>query len=81
MDNSTTAAQISTSLQKLNEECDTINESDLRKEAARLRALSATKDLVANLENPTETIFQQILSVLTAHSYLLLIEQTSSGLF
>ena len=65
MNNSTQSAQISTTVQELNEACTIMRDSDLQKEAARLKAVSAAKDLVARLENPAETILQHAFSVCT----------------
>ena len=65
MDRSTQSAQISNIMQELNKACTVMKESDQQKEAARLRAISAAKDLVAELEKPAETIFQHAFSVRT----------------
>ena len=63
MNNSVQTAQISNIVQELNKACTVIKDSDTQKEAARLRALSAAKDLVSKLENPAETILQHAFSV------------------
>ena len=63
MNDSTPTPQLSTIVQELNEACGIISNSDLKKEAARLRAISAAKDLVAKLENPAETILRDAFSV------------------
>ena len=63
MNHSTSTAQVSIIVQELNNACTIIKNSELQKEAARLRAISAAKDLVAKLENPAETIFRDAFSV------------------
>ena len=65
MNSSIQTAQISNIVQELNKACNFIKDSDLQKESARLRALSAARDLVSKLENPAETIFQHAFSVST----------------
>ena len=75
MNTSIQTAPISTIVQELNKACTIISDSDLQKEAARLRALSAAKDLVAKLENPAETILQHAFSVRTVLHYLLSLEK------
>ena len=65
MNSSTQTAQISSIVQELNVACTVIKDSELQKEAARLRALSAAKDLVAKLESPVEAITQLAFSVRT----------------
>ena len=65
MNNTTQTAQISSLVQELNKACIVIQDSELQKEAARSRALSAAKDLLAKLESPAETIFQHAFSVRT----------------
>ena len=69
MNNSTQTVQISTIVQELNAACTIVSDSELQKEAARLRALSAARDLVATLEKPAETIFQNAFSVGTVYEY------------
>ena len=63
MNNSTPTAQISIIVRELNDACTTIKNSDLQKEAARLKAISAARDLVGKLESPAETIFRDAFSV------------------
>ncbi len=63
MDIFTQSAQISNIVGELNKACTVMKDSDQQKEAARLRAVSAAKDLVAKLENPAETILQHAFSV------------------
>ena len=63
MNHSTSTAQVSIIVQELNNACTIIKNSELQKEAARLRAISAAKDLVAKLESPAETIFRDAFSV------------------
>lgn len=65
MNTSLQTAQISSIVQELNKACTIISDADLQKEAARLRAISAAKDLVAKLENPAEIILQHAFSVRT----------------
>lgn len=65
MNNSIQTAEISAVVQELNKACTVISDSDRQKEAARLRALSAAKDLVVKLQTPAETIFQLTFSVRT----------------
>ena len=72
MNNSTPTSQISTAVEELNKAYTIISESEQQKEAARLRALSAAKDLVGKLENPAETIFQNTFSVRTLPHHLFL---------
>ena len=65
MNTSLQTAQISSIVQELNNACTIISDADLQYEAARLRAISAAKDLVAKLENPPEIILQHAFSVRT----------------
>ena len=81
MNSPSSIGQISAIVRDLNQACTAINESEIQKEGARRRALSAARELVAELENPTETIFQQILSVRTVQNYLGLIRKASSIVF
>ncbi len=65
MNDSTQSAQISNTVEELNEACTVMRNSDLQKEVPRLKAISAAKDVVAKLENPAETILQHAFSVRT----------------
>ena len=80
MNNSIQTAQISNIVQELNNACTVIKDSDQQKEAARLRALSAAKDLVSKLENPAETIFQHAFSVSIVYRHPRLLRHFSLAL-
>lgn len=80
MNNSIQTAQISNIVQEVNKVCTAIKDSDRQKEAARLRALSAARDLVSKLESPIETTRQNAFSVRAVEHYLSLIKEKSSVL-
>ena len=73
MNNTLQTPQISNIVQELNKACTFITDADLQKEAARLRAISAAKDLIAKLEHPAETILQHATSVRMIDHFLFIV--------